>query len=337
MLLLSYWIISFVSLVRYKTILPLSFAQYITPLFRDQLFKMPTKRSRNNRRPRRRSPRNNGSRAATVIDRARAELSSIGTTSASGLFAYTAFLFSTSLNTRWAALANLYQRWRIKWMKFHYRGQVSTTYNGRVAMGVNEDADGANPTSFAQLMEVRCAAQCQGWSSMNLTYRPSRETWLWTADLSLNEDRLEYPGFLMVATGSFTSAVVPGYIWYEYEVEFSNPCNSTIALSRVLNFAKAGKPVNLLDKVVPNPNIRFGDFPPPPGEVCSISPSSDETRTSESEARENPSDVSHSDPSLDSTRPDSNLSSGSRAHIPQISITTDEVYEIIAKLKFLLE
>jgi hypothetical protein len=164
----------------------------------------------------------------------------MSTASSLGTFVNTPYVLSTALNNRWAYLAVIYQRWRIRWIKFHYRSQIGTSNNGRVALAVVEDADGSAPTTFPGLLENRVAAEASGRASLDLFYRPAHEAWLWTRDLSLNEDRLEYPGVLNVATGSFTVASVPGYVWYEYFVEFSSPCNSETQLTRVREIGVPG-------------------------------------------------------------------------------------------------
>lgn len=193
---------------------------------------MPQNKNRRTKRNGRRSTK----RLATtnIIDHGRAELGTLSSTSSSGITVVNSYPISTSLNVRWTALANLYQRWRIKSISFLYTSQIATTNNGRIAMSVNEDADGTAPTSFAIAMEQRCAAEGAGRNNIRMTYRPKHEGWLWTGDLSLNEDRLEYPGVLHVLSGSFTSAGVPGYITYVYTVEFSLPCTSSTAARRAL-------------------------------------------------------------------------------------------------------
>lgn len=185
-------------------------------------------RSKSNMRKRNKST--NRQVFVPVHEKARAELAPITATSALGTFSLTSYVLSTALNNRWAYLASCYQRWRIKWIKFHYVSQIATTNNGRVALAVIEDADGSVPTTFPGLLENRCSIEGAGRNSFYLKYTPVHSGWLYTRDLSLNEDRLEYPGYLAVATGSFTSSGVPGYIWYEYSVEFSSPCNTETQL-----------------------------------------------------------------------------------------------------------
>lgn len=118
-------------------------------------------------------------------------------------------------------------------MTFHYVSQVATSNFGRVALGVNEDADGATPTSFNELLQVRCAKEVTGHSSGSLEYIPRREGWLWTNDLSLNEDRLEYPGIFYLASMAFTVSVQPGATWVEADVEFDLPCSVATALFKL--------------------------------------------------------------------------------------------------------
>ncbi len=179
-------------------------------------------------------PRNLRVRNGQVVtkDNCRFELSAMSSTNATGIFVINAYLMSTSLCSRWSNMANLFNRWRIVKIVLHYVSQIATTNNGRVGMAFSADADSGTPTSFSNLIEMRRTKECAGRQNMSLLVRPQHEYWLWTADLSLNEDRLEYPGIIYVASGSFTSALVPGYVWCEALTEWCEPTNSTVALSR---------------------------------------------------------------------------------------------------------
>jgi len=151
-------------------------------------------------------------------------------TSNIGAFVRSDYILSTALCTRWAALANIYQRWRINKLRLTYVSQIGTGNNGRVAMCVNEDPDGGVPVSFPDMIQFRCAQECTGYARVSMVYKPKHESFLWTGDLVANEDRLEYPGYLYVATGSFTSSVVPGYIIVESWTEWDAPCSTNTAL-----------------------------------------------------------------------------------------------------------
>jgi hypothetical protein len=187
------------------------------------------------------------SRQRSVIthDVARGELTAMSNTSAIGVFVINTYLLSTDLLPRWTALAAIYQRWRIKWMKFTYVSQLATTINGRVGMFINEDADGSVPTTFVGAAGNRVFKEVTAYRTSTMYYRPNHEDWLWTKDLALNEDRLEYPGYFGICSGSFTTAGVPGYVTVSYHVEFSSPCNSESTLARMkkitANESKEGK------------------------------------------------------------------------------------------------
>lgn len=181
----------------------------------------------------------NGSRMKNymVKDHCKFELSAMSNTSAVGAFVINTYLLSTSLCSRWSTLANLYNRWRIRKLKLTYVSQLSTTINGRVGLAIATDADSGTPTSFSNLIECEQSLEATGYATRTFFYTPRHEDWLWTGDLALNEDRLEYPGLIYIASGSFTTAGVPGYVVVESIAEFDSPCNSVASLSRTIKQA----------------------------------------------------------------------------------------------------
>jgi len=193
-----------------------------------------SKRSFRKRRPGPNSP---------TISYGKGELTTLSSTSAIGATVTNTFLFSTDFDGRWTDLSTNFQRWRIVWLKIKFVSQLSTANNGRVAFGVIADPDGTSPTTFIGLAKCRCYSECAGRGSTSIYYKPQSEAWLWCKDLSLNEDRLEYPGFLQVMTGSFTAAGVPGYFVTSYCVEFKEPCSSESQLSEPRIPWKMPKPI----------------------------------------------------------------------------------------------
>lgn len=123
-------------------------------------------------------------------------------------------------------------------MIVHYAPQIGTNNNGRVAISFTEDADSGTPTNMSNLMEMKQSVEMAGFQRGRLVVRPHHEEFLWTGDLTLNEDRLEYPGVLYVASASFGATYTPGYIWVEAVTEWDSPTNTTVGVSRLLNFAK---------------------------------------------------------------------------------------------------
>jgi len=175
------------------------------------------------------------------MDYCRFELAAMSNTSAVGAFVVNTYLLSTALCSRWNAMANLYNRWRIRRLVIHYVSQLSTTVNGRVGIAFLADADAGTATAFSNLMENRVSAEFTSFARGKLTVRAERESWLWTADLALNEDRLEYMGVLQIASGSFTTAGVPGYWVVEGWTEWCEPTNSVVAIERALSKSRPAK------------------------------------------------------------------------------------------------
>jgi len=187
---------------------------------------------------RKRGGPSNFRRTISVKEYCRFELPVPSQTSGTGLTVIDSYLMSTDMNARWQGLAYLYQRWRIRKMIFHYISQNSTNTNGRAMMAVIEDADGVAPTDFPSGMRQRCSVENAGRNTMKLVYVPKHEGWLWTRDLSLNEDRLEYPGYLVFGTASYAVTTYPGYIWVESWAEFDEPSTSETSISFPLTFPK---------------------------------------------------------------------------------------------------
>lgn len=186
-----------------------------------------------------------------IVDKGQCELSAPSSSSGSGFWIVTSWLLSTGvLGARPAALADLYQRWRVKKLRFRYNPQIGVTTQGRFCMGVSDDADGNAPTSPGTMAELNRSTTGPIYKTASITWKPKYEAWLWTKDLGLNEDRLEYPGVFYFATTGMISSLVVGFITVQYEIEYYGPCTSTTALARMKN------------RLNPDPDSEAEDTPP---------------------------------------------------------------------------
>ncbi len=71
-------------------------------------------------------------------------------------------------------------------------------------------------------MRLPNAAMGNAYSEISSDFQfESGDSWLSCKDAG--DDRLAFAGALIVATNNYSSALVPGVIVYDYEIEFVNP------------------------------------------------------------------------------------------------------------------
>jgi hypothetical protein len=160
-------------------------------------------------------------------------LAAASTTNASGLFVVTTYEIDTDMLAVWQQYANLYQKWRVLWIRFTHNPIQSSATPGTVAMSVQEDPYGTPPATLGQCLENRVATATVHYRKQTLTWRPHRsQRWLFTKELVTVDDRDEFPGDFIYCTTSFNVATNPGFITLEYMLEFTDMCNSGTALVR---------------------------------------------------------------------------------------------------------
>lgn len=171
-----------------------------------------------------------------ICVRGKGSLSSPSLTNSSGLFVATNYEIDTDMLGVWQQFANLYQKWRVNWIRFTHNPQQPTSVAGNVVMYINEDPYGSSAGGFNDAMNNRVSVATVHYRKQSLLWRPHQaQTWLWTKDVVAADDRDEFPGELNYCTANFASATTAGFITLEYELHFTDQCNSTTALLKHQN------------------------------------------------------------------------------------------------------
>jgi len=144
----------------------------------------------------------------------------MSTTSNIGATVFDRREIDTDLCEAFFDLARVFQRWRVRKLKFTFKPIYGSQTQGIVGMCILDDPDSATPTTYAELMNCRTANSAQQYQGCSLTYKPKKESWLYTKDAGLSDDRFEMPGDLILVTFNWASSVFPGYINIVYDVEF---------------------------------------------------------------------------------------------------------------------
>lgn len=126
----------------------------------------------------------------------------------------------TELCNPWHTAATMFQRWRIRSIKFQMISLYGTDVQGITGMCILEDPDSSSPASFSDAIDQRLSVYAQHYKNPYLVYRPRHTGWLFTKDLLVDTDRLEMPGDLYVFTLNWSASVYPGYLNLVYDLEF---------------------------------------------------------------------------------------------------------------------
>jgi hypothetical protein len=128
----------------------------------------------------------------------------------------------TPFITRLGTYGNLYQRWRVRRLRATLVAANSTTTVGFNYLGFLEDATSTAPTTVETMMRLPKATMGNAYSEIATDFEfESGDSWLSTHDAG--DDRLAFAGALNVATNNYSSALVPGVIVFDYEIEYCNP------------------------------------------------------------------------------------------------------------------
>jgi hypothetical protein len=155
-------------------------------------------------------------------------------------------------NTWLGRYATLYDRFRIHSIKLFFEPTLALTHSGQCAMYCDPDFDPALPTTYLQMSAndgVR--AKQIGWD-MNLTYTANHFNRLNWYDTTQGVSATGTAGNIIVATSTIASPVPAfagpytcGFLWMEYDIEFSLPSNPATATSPPATFAAAQQSQNL--------------------------------------------------------------------------------------------
>lgn len=148
--------------------------------------------------------------------------------------------------TGWLSnIAQNYESYRFKQLKFRYVPACSTTTAGQVFLSVDFDSADQPPATESQLSYYQGTRYCSPWdrceyvcTSANLSKRKSY--YVRGGPLPANSDVLLYDTgkFLAASVGTGTASL--GKLWVEYEVEFSTPDYPITAAGRSLSGKYSG-------------------------------------------------------------------------------------------------
>jgi len=148
----------------------------------------------------------------------------ITATNAGGAFVNTAILIqcaATALTARWGTFSALYQKWRIRSLRATFVSNQPTTVVGNVYAGTVGVLQAAAPTTGAGIMRENGAVFGNAYSDLVTEYDCKSQIVPWFATTATSETAVA--GYLNVGTDGFSSAVVPGQIVVDYEIEFADP------------------------------------------------------------------------------------------------------------------
>lgn len=155
---------------------------------------------------------------------------SITATSAGGSFVSTRYEIDTPLCLSWQQAGQLFARWRVKRVTFGFRAIKGTTTDGNVGIVFLPDTNMTTPTTTANALSNERAAFGHIYQNLRLVVKPKHEGWLFTRDaVGATDDRLEMPGDIVIWTENCSSSFTPGIFMMQYEVEFDQISNSTVA------------------------------------------------------------------------------------------------------------
>lgn len=180
-----------------------------------------TKKRRNMKRPRKKQ-------GLTLVGSAQLT-GALTSTSSVGAFVATRYEVDTTLVPSWQQAGQLFVRWRIKRLRFEFRGIKGTTTEGNVGIVFLPDPQMTTPNTTASALSNEKSNFGHIYANLNLVVRPKHEGWLFTRDSVLLDDRLEMPGDVVIFTDNTSASYIPGIVMLHYEVEFDEVANSTVA------------------------------------------------------------------------------------------------------------
>jgi len=98
-------------------------------------------------------------------------------------------------------------------------------------MSVLEDTDATTPANIFEALNCRVAALGNAWQEYSLPYTPRNTGWLFTRDGGLSDDRFEMPGDFVFSTQGYTTAITPGLLYVDYDLEFNGIVTTNVSLA----------------------------------------------------------------------------------------------------------
>ncbi len=151
------------------------------------------------------------------------------TTSGVGAYVSNRYEVDTTLVNSWAQAGQLFARWRVKSLKFHFKALRGTATEGVMGICFLRDPNATTPASTAQALSMEEAVLGHAYQNLTLTVKPKHESWLFTRDsVATTDDRLEMPGDVVYWSENWTTASIPGIATVDYVVEFDGVGNSAV-------------------------------------------------------------------------------------------------------------
>jgi len=134
---------------------------------------------------------------------------------------------SNVLCTRWGTWGLLFQKWRIRKLHATLVSNMASTTVGSNYLAMYVEAN-ATPASTAEaIMRLEGSVMGNAYSQIRTRFDSPAQSLVWyecTADGGSPPDLLEsLPGFIAVGTDGYSSALVPGKLVIDYELEFADP------------------------------------------------------------------------------------------------------------------
>jgi hypothetical protein len=145
----------------------------------------------------------------------------------SGLFGFDTWL---------GRYATLYDRFRIHKIDIYFAPVLASTHSGQVAMYCDADFEPRTPTTYLQMSaNDGVSAKQVSWAN-HISYNANHFNRLPWYDTSQIRPDTGTAGVIFVATSTIASPVAgfaatytSGYVWMEYDIEFSIPSNPSSA------------------------------------------------------------------------------------------------------------
>jgi hypothetical protein len=143
----------------------------------------------------------------------RQTLAAISTSATGTINLVTVELDPLSLTGRLAAVAGAFNRWRFKWIKFHFISRLSSDFIGLVTMGVSDDVNTAAPSTRDNVLNFRTSKEVDCWKDMTMIWTPvDPSKWYYLRlEASNSDDRLVRPAVFYL-TGDNTAVSFPSAV-----------------------------------------------------------------------------------------------------------------------------
>jgi hypothetical protein len=132
------------------------------------------------------------------------------------------------IGSRMAAFANLYEKYNLRKLRFHFQPAVATSTNGSVTMAWDNDpgdnAVAASDAGVRQLMSYESNVTSSLWAPATLSCKLDPSTMSLFTSSGGQANRLHMAGMLqMAALAGVPSNTAIGTVWVDYECVFSSP------------------------------------------------------------------------------------------------------------------